>query len=60
MVDPSGFKRNDNEWQGVGPGGQVLYKMHIGTFTQAGTWQAAQCELVELADCGVTMLEVMQ
>jgi len=33
--------------------------MHIGTFTREGTWQAAQRELTELADCGITVLEVM-
>lgn len=39
VVDPSGFRWNDNGWQGVGIEGQVIYEMHIGTFTQEGTWQ---------------------
>jgi maltooligosyltrehalose trehalohydrolase len=59
VVDPSGFGWNDSEWQGVGLAGQVIYEMHIGTFTQEGTWQAAQRELAELADCGITVIEVM-
>lgn len=33
--------------------------MHIGTFTHAGTWQAAANELVELAAIGVTCIELM-
>jgi maltooligosyltrehalose trehalohydrolase len=59
VVDPSDFGWTDSEWQGVGLEGQVLYEMHIGTFTKEGTWQAAQRELAELADCGITVVEVM-
>jgi maltooligosyltrehalose trehalohydrolase len=59
VVDPSGFRWQDGGWQGVGIKGQVIYEMHIGTFTQEGTWQAARQELAELADCGITVLEVM-
>ncbi len=59
VVDPSGFAWNDSEWRGVGIEGQVIYEMHIGTFTKEGTWQAARQELAELADCGITVLEVM-
>jgi maltooligosyltrehalose trehalohydrolase len=33
--------------------------MHIGTFTPQGTWAAAAAYLEELADLGVTVLEVM-
>ena len=39
--------------------GQVLYEMHVGTFTAEGTWDAASRELPELARAGVTVLEVM-
>lgn len=59
VVDSSGFKWSDNGWQAGGLKGQVIYEMHIGTFTKAGTWRAAQHELTELADCGITLLEVM-
>jgi len=59
VVDSSGFRWTDSKWQGVSLKGQILYEMHIGTFTRAGTWQAAQLELAELADCGITVLEVM-
>ncbi|MCA1562827.1 MAG: DUF3459 domain-containing protein [Acidobacteria bacterium] len=39
--------------------GQVIYEMHVGTFTPAGTWQAALAELDELARIGVTIVEMM-
>ena len=32
--------------------GQVIYEMHLGTFTPEGTWEAASRELPELAKLG--------
>lgn len=59
VVNPAGFEWNDSQWQGVGLEGQILYEMHIGTFTREGSWKAAQRELTELADCGISVIEVM-
>jgi maltooligosyltrehalose trehalohydrolase len=59
VVDPGGFPWRDSAWRGVSRHGQVLYEMHIGTFTREGTWQAACRELAALARLGVTLLEVM-
>lgn len=59
VVDPSAFDWTDGAWPGVAPQGQVLYEMHVGTFTQEGTWTAAAQELAELANLGITVLEVM-
>jgi maltooligosyltrehalose trehalohydrolase len=59
VVNPAGFGWSDSQWQGVGLEGQVLYEIHIGTFTREGSWKAAQRELTELADCGISVLEVM-
>jgi maltooligosyltrehalose trehalohydrolase len=39
--------------------GQVLYEMHVGTFTPQGTWRAAMRELPELARIGITVIEMM-
>lgn len=38
---------------------QVIYELHVGTFTQEGTFEAAQRRLPELADLGITTLELM-
>jgi maltooligosyltrehalose trehalohydrolase len=59
ICDPSEFVWTDIGWPGIELAGQVLYEMHIGTFTQAGTWAAATEQLPRLADLGVTALEVM-
>jgi maltooligosyltrehalose trehalohydrolase len=59
IIDPSASPWHDSAWQGVKLAGQVLYEMHVGTFTREGTWAAAARELPELADTGITLLEIM-
>src|SRR6266436_5919283 len=39
IVDPTKFRWNDAEWPGLMLKGQIIYEMHIGTFTQEGTWR---------------------
>lgn len=60
VVDARGFPWTDHDWPGAPPPHrQVLYELHIGTFTEEGTWGAALPHLPRLADLGVTTLEVM-
>ncbi len=59
VVDPAAFAWTDSRWRGASIAGQVLYEMHVGSFTPEGTWAAAARQLPELAACGVTCLEVM-
>lgn len=59
VVDPGAFRWTDGGFPGVGLRGQVVYEMHVGTFTPEGTWEAAARELPTLAALGVTVLEVM-
>lgn len=59
VIDPTRFRWTDAEWPGCPLEGQVLYELHIGTFTPEGTWRAAAERLPLLRDLGVTVLEVM-
>lgn len=59
VVDPGRFAWSDAAWPGLAPEGQVLYELHVGTFTPEGTWAAAAGELLRLAQLGVTAVEVM-
>lgn len=59
LIDPSAFAWTDAEWPGVVLPGQVIYEMHLGTFTREGTWEAAARELPELKAAGITVLEIM-
>ncbi|WP_340556828.1 malto-oligosyltrehalose trehalohydrolase [Streptomyces sp. GSL17-111] len=46
-------------WPGRGLAGAVLYELHLGTFTRAGTFDAAAGHLAHLADLGVTHVQLM-
>ncbi|HWK50019.1 MAG TPA: hypothetical protein VNR40_09030, partial [Steroidobacter sp.] len=59
LVDPSAFAWTDTKWRGIGIERQIIYELHIGTFTLEGTFDAAVAKLEYLRELGVTVLEVM-
>lgn len=59
VVDPRDFRWTDQAWKGCPSHGQVVYEMHVGTFTPEGTWAAAMARLADLAELGITVVEVM-
>jgi maltooligosyltrehalose trehalohydrolase len=58
VVDPA-FDWTDQKWHGIGREGHVIYEMHIGTYTREGSWKCAAGQLPELAELGITVVEVM-
>lgn len=59
IVAADEFEWRDGQWPGRTMQGQVIYELHIGTFTPAGTFDAAADKLEYLRDLGVTMIELM-
>jgi maltooligosyltrehalose trehalohydrolase len=59
VVDARAYRWHDAEWRGVRMAGQVIYELHVGTFTREGTLDAAARELPELKRLGVTLVELM-
>ncbi|MDT5272685.1 MAG: maltooligosyltrehalose trehalohydrolase [Acidobacteriota bacterium] len=59
VVDPARFRWTDGNWRGASLKGQVVYELHVGAFTREGTLAAATAQLKELADLGVTCVELM-
>ena len=59
IVDPTKFRWNDAGWPGLEMENQIIYEMHVGTFTKEGTWRAAAEQLSELARIGITVIEMM-
>ncbi|MDT5083088.1 MAG: maltooligosyltrehalose trehalohydrolase, partial [Mycobacterium sp.] len=49
----------DDGWSGRSVQGAVIYELHIGTFTPAGTFDSAIEKLDQLVDLGVDFVEVM-
>jgi len=59
VYDHNAFVWNDSRWQGPPLSGAVIYEMHIGTFTAAGTFDAAIERLNYLFELGITHIELM-
>jgi maltooligosyltrehalose trehalohydrolase len=59
VVDPRSFAWSDGGWRGVPLQHAVIYELHVGTFTDAGTFAGATERLPYLADLGVTVVELM-
>ena len=59
VIDPMKFQWTDGNWPGLKLKGQIIYEMHVGTFTTGGTWRAAAEQLPELARIGITAIEMM-
>jgi maltooligosyltrehalose trehalohydrolase len=59
VVDPARYVWRDENWPGAKLQGQVIYEMHVGTFTPEGTWSAAIDKLPNLKEIGITLIEMM-
>src|SRR5712691_6076995 len=59
VIDPAQFRWRSSRDEGVALAGQVVYELHVGTFSPGGTWSSAIEKLPLLVDSGITTIEVM-
>jgi maltooligosyltrehalose trehalohydrolase len=59
VYDHDRFGWTDRGWRGVQLAGSVVYELHVGTFTGAGTLDAVVDRLDHLVDLGVGLVELM-
>ncbi|AGU49218.1 malto-oligosyltrehalose trehalohydrolase TreZ [Variovorax paradoxus B4] len=59
VVDPARFAWTDTAWRGRPWHEAVVYELHVGAFTEEGTFQAVRERLGELAELGITAVELM-
>ncbi|WP_038003932.1 malto-oligosyltrehalose trehalohydrolase [Syntrophorhabdus aromaticivorans] len=59
IVDASSFRWDDRGWRGVPLEDYILYELHVGTFTEAGTFFSVIPCLGYLKELGVTAVELM-
>lgn len=59
VTDHSSFVWTDEQWRGVQLAGSVIYELHIGTFSQEGTFDAAIAHLDHLVRLGVDIVELL-
>lgn len=59
VIDPRGYAWSDDGWVAPPLSELVIYEVHIGTFTAAGTFRGAIEKLDHLAALGVNAIEIM-
>ena len=59
LWDASGAGWTDADWRGRSVQGAVIYELHVGTFTPAGTFDSAIEKLDYLVDLGIDFVELM-
>jgi len=58
VYDPR-YTWNDAAWKGLELSDCVIYELHVGTFTRAGTFDALHPHLPWLRELGITAIELM-
>ncbi len=59
VVDLSSFNWSDTGWKGLPLEEMIIYELHIGTFTVAGTFLSAIEKLDHLKELGINTIEIM-
>jgi len=59
VIDHSEFQWGDVKWRGVPFDDLILYELHVGTFTDEGTFEAIINKLDHLVDTGINAIELM-
>ncbi|MGR8940362.1 MAG: malto-oligosyltrehalose trehalohydrolase [Gammaproteobacteria bacterium] len=59
VIDPDAWSWLDHAWKGRPWEEAVFYELHVGTFTEEGTFTAVKNRLDYLVDLGVTAIQLM-
>ena len=59
VIDPARHEWRDAGWRGRPWHETVLYELHVGAFSEEGTYAGVEAKLDRLADLGVTAIELM-
>ncbi|MBD2041277.1 malto-oligosyltrehalose trehalohydrolase [Microcoleus sp. FACHB-672] len=59
VIDRNNFAWNDTNWSGIPIEEIIIYELHVGTFTDEGTFEAMIPRLKDLVELGVNAIEIM-
>jgi maltooligosyltrehalose trehalohydrolase len=59
VIDPLAFSWTDDNWTGVPLADLIIYELHVGTFSEPGTFAGVERRLDYVAHLGVTAIELM-
>jgi maltooligosyltrehalose trehalohydrolase len=59
LVDQGAFAWRDSAWRGLALADAVIYELHVGTFSPAGTFEGVAERIPYLVDLGVNAIELL-
>jgi maltooligosyltrehalose trehalohydrolase len=59
VVDHQAYQWKDTNWKGIPLSDYIIYEMHVGTFTDEGTFEAMHQRLDDLVELGVNAIEIL-
>lgn len=59
VIDPDAFAWQDDAWRGRSWHEAVVYELHVGSFSEAGSFAGVEQKLDHLAGLGITAIELM-
>jgi maltooligosyltrehalose trehalohydrolase len=59
VIDPTSFEWQDVDWHGRPWNEAVIYELHVGAFSSAGSFSGVEEKLDYLANLGITVIELM-
>lgn len=59
VVDPRAYQWTDVEWVGRPWEETIIYELHVGTFSEPGTFKGAMGKLDHLVSLGITAIQLM-
>jgi maltooligosyltrehalose trehalohydrolase len=58
-VNLNSYAWTDTQWKGILPADLIIYELHTGTFSSAGTFDGISEKLIYLKELGITAIELM-
>jgi maltooligosyltrehalose trehalohydrolase len=59
VVNSGKFPWTDSDWRGISLQDAIIYELHVGTFSESGTFSGVMKLLPRLVELGVTAIELM-
>ena len=59
VVDPARYEWKDSGWRGLSMPDAVIYELHVGAFSDEGTFRGVIPHLRALRELGITAIEIM-
>lgn len=59
IIDPAAFQWHDGNWIGRPWEEMIIYELHVGTFSPAGTFDGVASQLDDLVELGISAIELM-